>query len=57
VLDVAEMLITENMDEKERRRYNMKMYEPEEGQVPKGFSPEEQRASFDAFEAYAGDLE
>ena len=57
MLDVAEMLITENMDEKERRRYNMKMYEPEEGQVPKGFSPEEQRASFEAFEAYAGDLE
>ncbi len=55
-LDVTEMLLTESMDKKQIDQFNMRMYRPEPGRKPEGFSREEQLSSFDAFDAMAGDL-
>lgn len=55
LLDVAEVVVTENMEAKDLNTFNLRMYRPQvqEGVVdrtpPAGFSEEEQDSAFAAF--------
>lgn len=53
ILDVAEFILTEHMDQKQLDRYNSDMYRPDldSDVVPAGFDDASQRASFAAMMA------
>lgn len=57
LLDVTELIFTENMDDKARAKWNSSMYRPElpvRGTVaiPAGFTPDEELDSFTALEGF-----
>lgn len=68
ILDVAEVVLTENMDSKQLDAHNRKYYhaplvravgsgKPEDRPDPAGFEVEDQQDSFSAFQKFAGGLE
>lgn len=59
ILDVAEWMLVEHMDGKQREKLYRNLYRPDPtdrrpGQAPKGFEVERQNASFDALQAMLG---
>lgn len=55
LLDVTEAMLVETMEKDDLAKFYQRMYMPEVGSleagvVPAGFAPEEQLASFDAFD-------
>ncbi len=52
LLDIAEVMLTESMDDRDRDKYLIQMYRPAPGRikevVPQGFSEDEQLDSFEA---------
>lgn len=62
VLDVAEAIWTEHMDDKQYAQFCRDLYRQEsftpDGdlvEIPAGFEPDDEMASFDAFAALTGD--
>lgn len=57
ILDVAEYVLTENMDNQQFDRFQYRLYRPSltDKAIPKGFEASRQEQSFAAMEAMLGD--
>lgn len=57
LLDVAEVMITENMEKEALEKFHYSMYRPEPGEIPVDFEPDDQLDAFAAFEQAAGSFQ